>query len=454
MKKIGDITNTADKNGEFTNGNVAAGTPPTTLEAPWFNSVQREILNVLLKANIAQSPEQEDQLAKAIQALAGTAVSGKIKQTPGTSTTDIMSQKAVTDELSKKQNSGDFATNAALKDGLDKKFDKTGGDITGAVTVKASGLTIAGANDYSGVNLKRPSSGYVRIEANPVNAAYALNIVNRGADGGNISTISIPNKTGALMQVGDFGVGDPTLLDADSNLSIATRAGQFKQIYSGLATIEKEYPASGRAGTLINYPTADGNTLQEYRAFNASHLIYYRAVKTNGTQKGVSWIYQLNSGNTTTDRNGCLKASGSAELSDYPPGAPIPWPQATAPAGFLVCNGQSFNKTTYPLLTKAYPSGVLPDLRGEFIRGLDAGRNIDENRDVLSAQQHQYEKHNHDRNIDSAVEHVNLGKSGGIAGAYTNGGASYIRTYDKTGNAGGNETRPRNIAFLYIVRAA
>ncbi|WP_338885636.1 hypothetical protein [Xenorhabdus sp. TH1] len=50
MQKIGDVTNTADSNGEFTNGNVAAGVPPTLLEAPWFNSVQREIINALAAA--------------------------------------------------------------------------------------------------------------------------------------------------------------------------------------------------------------------------------------------------------------------------------------------------------------------------------------------------------------------------------------------------------------------
>lgn len=94
-----------------------------------------------------------------------------------------------------------------MNENIDKKFDKTGGEIIGAVTVKAGALTIAVGNDYSGVNLKRPSSGYVRIETNPVNAAYALNIVNRGADGRSISSIGIPNKTGPLMQVGDFGWG-------------------------------------------------------------------------------------------------------------------------------------------------------------------------------------------------------------------------------------------------------
>lgn len=66
MKKIGDVTSTADKNGEWTNGNVAAGIPPTVLESGWLNSVQREILGVLTKAGIPQDKNNDNQLSEAI----------------------------------------------------------------------------------------------------------------------------------------------------------------------------------------------------------------------------------------------------------------------------------------------------------------------------------------------------------------------------------------------------
>ncbi|SLM63443.1 Phage tail fiber protein [Dickeya aquatica] len=49
-------------------------------------------------------------------------------------------------------------------------------------------------------------------------------------------------------------------------------------------------------------------------------------------------------------------------------------------AGWLKCNGQAFDKTLYPKLARAYPAGVLPDLRGEFIRGWDDGRGVDAGR--------------------------------------------------------------------------
>lgn len=110
MKKIGDVTSTADDNGEFTNGNVAAGIPPTILESAWFNSLQREILNVLIKAEIDQNGDKDDQLANAIEKLAGDNISDAIVQLTGKSEDKVMSQNSVTVELDKKLNKNSFGT--------------------------------------------------------------------------------------------------------------------------------------------------------------------------------------------------------------------------------------------------------------------------------------------------------------------------------------------------------
>ncbi|MCW7551061.1 tail fiber protein, partial [Photorhabdus sp. APURE] len=66
--------------------------------------------------------------------------------------------------------------------------------------------------------------------------------------------------------------------------------------------------------------------------------------------------------------------------NNIPVGSPIPWPLPNTPAGYLACNGQSFNKSLYPQLATSYPSGRLPDLRGEFIRGWDDSRGVDPGR--------------------------------------------------------------------------
>ncbi|QOH48209.1 phage tail protein [Dickeya fangzhongdai] len=138
-------------------------------------------------------------------------------------------------------------------------------------------------------------------------------------------------------------------------------------------------------------------------------------------------------------------------------GIPLPWPQATPPAGWLKCNGQAFDKNAFPKLTLAYPGGVLPDLRGEFIRGWDDGRGVDAGRTLVSAQTDELRSHKH-----RFVNEYGTPTEGIIAFSDENNekievnlsSGARAHTYIFMQNTGGVETRPRNIAFSYIVRAA
>lgn len=163
-----------------------------------------------------------------------------------------------------------------------------------------------------------------------------------------------------------------------------------------------------------------------------------------------------------------LKNLGLGEGSALPVGVPVPWPSATAPAGWLKYNGAAFDKARYPKLAAVYPSGVLPDLRGEFIRGWDDGRGVDAGRVLL---------------VPQGATHVMMGDptvtSRAIANLYNsvNNDYQYMRTALNgepvtlnpagiqvnvtNGNLDGSTfaqvtmgVRPRNNAFNYIVRAA
>uniref|UniRef100_A0A3B0MBG9 Phage tail collar domain-containing protein n=1 Tax=Arsenophonus endosymbiont of Trialeurodes vaporariorum TaxID=235567 RepID=A0A3B0MBG9_9GAMM len=116
------------------------------------------------------------------------------------------------------------------------------------------------------------------------------------------------------------------------------------------------------------------------------------------------------------------------------------------PAGYLVCNGQTFNKTTYPQLAIAYPSGKLPDSRGVFIRCCDAGKGIDKGRGLLSVQQSQNLSHSH-----TYREWVSGGSGGN---RFSIDDTTYGYGTKSTNTVVGNESRPINMAFNYIVRAA
>ncbi|EMW7730629.1 hypothetical protein AAFQ46_000644 [Yersinia enterocolitica] len=80
MQKIGDIPNTrADSNGEFTDGNVAGGVPPTILPAEWFNTIQRELISILTAAGITPDSEKFDQIEVSISKLVSKGEFLKIK---------------------------------------------------------------------------------------------------------------------------------------------------------------------------------------------------------------------------------------------------------------------------------------------------------------------------------------------------------------------------------------
>ncbi|EIY0596781.1 TPA: tail fiber protein [Salmonella enterica subsp. enterica serovar Orion] len=154
---------------------------------------------------------------------------------------------------------------------------------------------------------------------------------------------------------------------------------------------------------------------------------------------------------------------GLGEGSALPVGVPVPWPLATPPTGWMKCNGATFSAGEYPKLAVAYPSGVLPDLRGEFLRGWDDGRGIDSGRVVLTGQSQSVQQHNHDLAMAYSSDSTYMSKLGVTPNAdllpikdmvnvttFTGDGWHYL----KANNSTGVETRPRNVAFNYIVRAA
>jgi hypothetical protein len=136
---------------------------------------------------------------------------------------------------------------------------------------------------------------------------------------------------------------------------------------------------------------------------------------------------------------------------------------STVPFGYLEANGQSVSREIYSLLWQLLgrpntgngsTTFSLPDLRGEFIRGWDHERGIDTNRILGSIQYGSFEEHQHAYVDTYYRESDNYGGSGnrGIgsrATDYDNEDFNYNRTTAKTG---GNETRPRNVALMPIIK--
>ncbi|NRN26863.1 tail fiber protein [Photorhabdus heterorhabditis] len=138
--------------------------------------------------------------------------------------------------------------------------------------------------------------------------------------------------------------------------------------------------------------------------------------------------------------------------SEIPVGSPIPWPLPHPPFGYFTCNGSAFSRSQYPKLAEAYPSGRLPDLRGEFIRGWDDTRGVDNGRKLLSWQ-----------DGSSLAEYLGNFSTGAAQNIFGRDGVAYhdpkqnkykISSLESIGiGVDYFRVRPRNIAFNYIVKA-
>ena len=145
------------------------------------------------------------------------------------------------------------------------------------------------------------------------------------------------------------------------------------------------------------YPTAYGN------------IIHLKGMTAAGEGElfigwsGISGAHApafIRSRRDTTDANWSpwaqLYTSAHPPEEFYPVGAPIPWPSDTVPSGYALMQGQTFDKSAYPKLAAAYPSGVIPDMRGWTIKGKPAS-----GRAVLSQEQDGIKSHTHSASASS-----------------------------------------------------
>ncbi|EFS4059862.1 phage tail protein [Shigella sonnei] len=139
---------------------------------------------------------------------------------------------------------------------------------------------------------------------------------------------------------------------------------------------------SGNSYILVNFYTGVGScrTLQMKAHYRNGGLFYRSSRDGYGFEEDWAEVY----------------TSKNLPPESYPVGAPIPWPSDTVPSGYALMQGQTFDKSAYPKLAAAYPSGVIPDMRGWTIKGKPAS-----GRAVLSQEQDGIKSHTHSASASS-----------------------------------------------------
>lgn len=260
------------------------------------------------------------------------------------------------------------------------------------------------------------------------------------------------SHTHTMSQITDFEIKVLTTEDLDT----VQKYGMYVQNANNKTSAALHYPENV-AGSLLVKPSTYGFQ-QVYVTFDRCRM-YIRNTISSARALG-QWV--------RVDGIDKANASDFNNLKNLLVGIPFPYPLAAVPSGCLAFNGQAFNKTTYPILAQKYPSGVLPDLRGEFIRFWDNGRGVDSGRTLLSWQKGSYILQEAGKPIDNIVSLAwnTLAELGLDPGTGSLGDSLRAKSIpsDHAWNATPNTlanglhyigyTRPRNIAFQAICLAA
>jgi len=206
--------------------------------------------------------------------------------------------------------------------------------------------------------------------------------------------------------------------------------------FTGLTTLKK--------GAIVADSVGDFNANQ-YLQIGSNNVNSYLHNKKSG-----KYLSMRNDGELRYDGKRLLNVDDLSGM--IPSGAVLYFAGRNAPTGWLKANGAAVSRSTYAALFAAigttYGTGDgrntfnLPDLRGEFVRGWDDGRGVDNGRALGSAQADEFKAHTH----------------GGVpqrAGDSDRGGSVSWFSIDglgQTESAGGSETRPRNIALLACIK--
>ncbi|RDL23126.1 phage tail protein [Pseudomonas jessenii] len=330
-----------------------------------------------------------------------------------------------------------------------------------ALIAKASALPVGSIVAFP---VDAPPPGFLELDNSvkssatyPDLSAYLGGKFNKGDEG--VGNFRLPEARGEFLRGWDHGRGvdagrqiGTLQLDAMQRLTGAVSAadstglGQaVNGVYSGVKSgVSKGNSVAADAYTSVDFDNArQARTASENRPRNIAVMWCIKA-----------WNAPVNQGNIDV---AALVKEVARLGSAVPVGAVLAFPTGIVPPGFLELDGSVQSIATYPdlaaFLGTTYNKGNegagnfrLPESRGEFLRGWDHNRGVDAGRAVGTYQADEFKSHTHPLPPNS----VQNTAGGGI---YWNGGTNGLSSLGPTSSAGGTETRPRNLAVMWCIKA-
>ncbi|EPD0894098.1 tail fiber protein [Escherichia coli H11] len=329
----------------------------------------------------------------------------------------------------------------------------SGGALTGGLTAageiiskSANGLRIAygnygffirndGSNTYFMLTDSDNSLGtYNRLRPLIINNANGAVTIGNGLNvtGGINGSLNGNAATATKLQTARKISGVPFDGSTDITLTAAHVAAFARRATDTYADADGGVPWNAESGAynvtrsgdsyiLVNFYTGVGScrTLQMKAHYRNGGLFYRSSRDGYGFEEDWAEVY----------------TSKNLPPESYPVGAPIPWPSDTVPSGYALMQGQTFDKSAYPKLAAAYPSGVIPDMRGWTIKGKPAS-----GRAVLSQEQDGIKSHTHSASASSTDLGTKTTSSFDYGTKPTNNTGAHTHNVSGTANSAGAHT--------------
>lgn len=317
------------------------------------------------------------------------------------------------------------------------KIGATGGYIEKGVAKGALGAWTENLSAFGGFN---PGDGHIVIAGFYQNGALSNDFLYRKSVPGRPEL----NTMNTALNMGSNDVNNAGMLQAQNATLASTLTATT--INATNATISETLNTAtvNATGTITSSDIVQGKYFYPSQEVNVGQGCPLRGM-----------IGRDNTGQSVSCVNGVW-----AKSSGVPVGTIAIWGSPTIPVGWLECNGQNFNTAAYSELAAYYPTGRVPDFRGLLLRGLDrgVGRDSQPGRGLLSYQEDSLQNHTHLAGAETGF----WGGDVPVGPTRNTPGSAVIKQYQaRTGDVnplwGGariaGETRPKNMAVLYIIKA-